>query len=247
VSAASLGGEPVEAVLLDYGLTLMTYTRPVAALHLAYSRIAVLLGDAHWTADALLSAVHDRVDARVAEHEASGSLEEIDIAAAHRDAYRDLGVSLDAERLDAVMQLEQEAWWEGIHVAPDAPSTLGALRAAGLRLGICSNAPYRPASMREQLRHVGLLPLVDAAVFSGEVGWRKPSPRIFSAALAALGAEPQATVHVGDRVREDVDGAHAVGMRAIRLREHHDDVDPEGRADAVLDRLSDLPRLLGVR
>jgi putative hydrolase of the HAD superfamily len=246
VSAASLRGEPVEAVLFDYGLTLMTYTRPVAALHAAYSRIAAMLGDPRWTAETLLEAVHDRVDARVAEHEASGSLEEIDIVAAHRDAYGELGVSLDAVRLDSVMREEQEAWWAGIHVAPGAPATLRALRAAGLRLGICSNAPYRPASMREQLRVVGLLPLVDAAVFSGEVGWRKPSPRIFAAALAALGADARTTVHVGDRVREDVDGAHAVGMRAVRLREHHDDVDPEGRADAVLDRLGDLPRLLGV-
>jgi putative hydrolase of the HAD superfamily len=100
--------------------------------------------------------------------------------------------------------------------------------------------------MREQLAHVGLLPLVDAAVFSGEVGWRKPSPRIFAAALQALGARPGAAVHVGDRVREDIDGAHAAGMRAVRLREHHDDPDPEGRADAVLDRLADLPALLGL-
>jgi putative hydrolase of the HAD superfamily len=100
--------------------------------------------------------------------------------------------------------------------------------------------------MREQLRHVGLLPLLDAAVFSSEVGWRKPSPQIFRAALAALGARPQTTVHVGDRLREDVDGAHAVGMRAVRLREHHDDPDPDRRADAVLDRLADLPRLLGL-
>ena len=100
--------------------------------------------------------------------------------------------------------------------------------------------------MREQLAHVGLLPMVDAAVFSGEVGWRKPSPQIFAAALQALGAHPATTVHVGDRIREDVDGAHAAGMRAIRLREHYDDPDPDSRADAVLDRLADLPALLGI-
>jgi putative hydrolase of the HAD superfamily len=239
-----LDGEPVEAVLFDYGLTLMTFTRPVDALHRAYQRIAATLGDRRWTAGTLLDAVHDRVDARVAAHEAAGTLEEIDISAAHRDAYRELGIDLDAAALDAAMREEQVAWWDGIHVAPDAPATLRILRDHGLRLGICSNAPYRPASMREQLAHVGLLPLVDAAVFSGEVGWRKPSPRIFAAALQALGAQPATTVHVGDRVREDVDGAHAAGMRAIRLREHHDDPDLEGRADAVLDELAGLPALL---
>jgi len=246
VAAAQLDGRPVEAILFDYGLTLMTYARPVDALRRAYERIAASLGDTRWSAGTLLDAVHDRVDARVVAHEAAGTLAEIDIAAAHRDAYRELGLDLDPEALDTAMREEQVAWWDGIHVAPDAPATLRALRAGGLRLGICSNAPYRPASMREQLAHVGLLPLVDAAVFSGEVGWRKPSPHIFAAALEALGAQPATTVHVGDRVREDVDGAHAAGMRAIRLREHHDDPDPEGRADAVLDRLANLPALLGL-
>mgnify|MGYP002144154748 CR=1 FL=1 len=42
----------------------------------------------------------------------------------------------------------------------------------------------------------GLLPLVDSAVFSSGVGWRKPSPRIFAAALEALHAEPATTVMV---------------------------------------------------
>jgi putative hydrolase of the HAD superfamily len=247
VTAAHLGTQPVAAVLFDYGLTLITYTRPADALRRAYTQIAATLpGEGHWDAALLLDAVHDRVDARVAEHEAAASLAEIDIVQAHRDAYQDLGITLTPERLDAAMRLEQEAWWEGIHAAPDAKPTLQALRQAGLRLGICSNAPYRPASMREQLRHVGLLPLVDAAVFSSEVGWRKPSPHIFQAALAALQADPQTTVHVGDRLREDVDGAHAAGMRAIRLREHHDDPDPDQRADAVLDRLAGLPALLGL-
>ena len=241
-------GTPVRAVLFDYGLTLITFTRPAEALHRAYTCIAALLpprDDRPWDADELLDAVHDRVDARVAEHEAAGSLEEIDIRRAHAEAYAELGVRLDAATLDEAMRLEQEAWWDGIHVAPGAPGTLTALRRAGLRLGICSNAPYRPGSMRAQLAQVGLLPLVDAAVFSGEVGWRKPSPRIFAAALEALGAEPAGTVMVGDRVREDVDGAHAAGMRAVRLREHHDDADPDARAEAVLDRLTGLPALLG--
>ena len=247
MTTAQLGDQPVTAVLFDYGLTLITYARPVDALRRAYAQIATTLPGANrWDPDQLLEAVHDRVDARVAEHEAAGNLEEIDVVQAHRAAYADLGIALDPDRLDQAMRLEQEAWWQGIHVAPDAPTTLAALRASGLRLGICSNAPYRPASMREQLRHVGLLPLVDAAVFSSEVGWRKPSPQIFRAALAALGANPQTTVHVGDRLREDVDGAHAAGLRAIRLREHYDDPDPDRRADAVLDRLADLPALLGL-
>jgi HAD superfamily hydrolase (TIGR01509 family) len=244
-----LPGPPVRAVIFDYGLTLVTYARPDAALHQAYTRIAATLparrDGAPWQADELLDAVHDRVDARVAAHESSGSLDEIDIVRAHREAYAELGVELEGAALDEAMRLEQEAWWRGMRVAPGSVPTLTALRASGLRLGVCSNAPYRPASMRAQLAHVGLLPLVDAAVFSSEVGRRKPAPEIFAATLEALGADARTTVMVGDRLREDVDGAHAAGMRAVRLREHHDDPDPDARADAVLDRLLDLPALLG--
>jgi putative hydrolase of the HAD superfamily len=250
VSRAALRGEPVSAVLFDYGLTLVTYTRPDAALHRAYTRIAALLpphsGGRPWNPDELLDVVHDRIDARVAEHEASGTLEELDIYAAHRAAYSEIGADLSPDALDTAMRLEQEAWWQGMRVAADTVPVLSALRRAGLRLGICSNAPYRPASMRDQLAHVGLLPLVDAAVFSGEVGWRKPSPVIFTAALTALDAAAETTVMIGDRLREDIDGAHAAGLRAIRLREHHDDPDPDERADAVIDRLGDLPALLGL-
>jgi HAD superfamily hydrolase (TIGR01549 family) len=241
-------GTPVKAVLLDYGLTLVTHTRPTEALHRAYTRIARGLprrpDGRPWSPEELLVAIHDRVDDRVRANEKAMALHEIDIAAAHRDAYAALGVALDPEQIDHAMRLEQEAWWEGVQVASDTVATLVTLRQAGLRLGICSNAAYRAPSMLAQLDHVGLLPLVDSAVFSSEVGWRKPAPQIFAAALAALDAEATTTVMVGDTVAADVDGAHAAGMRAVLLREHRRDPDPAAHADAVLDRLADLPALL---
>ncbi len=101
--------------------------------------------------------------------------------------------------------------------------------------------------MRDQVRHVGIGDLVDAAVFSSEVGWRKPSPRIFSAALAALGATAAGTVFVGDRLREDVGGAHGAGMRAVlveRRGRQARDVGAVEQPDAVVGSLRELPALL---
>ena len=241
-------GTPVRAVLFDYGLTLVSHTRPDAALHRAYSHIATLLppreGAAPWQAEELLLAVHDWVDERVAANEASGSLREIDVVAAHLDAYAALGVAIDPSQLDEATRLEQEAWWKGVHLTPGATETLATLRQAGMRLGICSNAAYRPELMHAQLEHAGIAALVDSAVFSSEVGWRKPSPHIFDAALRALGAEPATTVMVGDSVRADIAGAHGAGMRAIRVREHRDDLDQSDRAEAVVDRLAEIEPLL---
>jgi len=129
---------------------------------------------------------------------------------------------------------------------PDTVATLRALRYAGLRVGICSNASYRAASMHEQLRHTGLDTLIDSAVFSAEVGWRKPSPRLFTAALASLGASAAHTVFVGDRMREDIVGASRAGMRTVLVA--RDQSAAHGRQqdgpDAVITSLSELPALL---
>ncbi|MFN2452192.1 MAG: HAD family hydrolase [Candidatus Dormibacteria bacterium] len=248
MSSAELGGRAVEALLIDYGLTLVTFTRPDAALSDAYSRIAGLIrapGE-RVPAARLLGEVHQRVEAAVHEHSRSGAAREVDIAALHAEAYAALGHPLGLAEVDEVMRIEQEAWWHGLTLAPGVVETLRALRGAGLRLGLCSNAPYRVESLRGQLSHLGLARWLDSATFSAEVGWRKPATELFSAALAALGTTASATVMVGDAAREDVAGARAAGMRSIRSREFRDDDDPAAAADLVIDNFAALPAALGL-
>ncbi len=241
---------PVTAVLFDYGLTLVHFHRPAEAIDAAQEQIAALLEAAgHPRPDVaeLRSAVHDRVASEVAAHDAGGALEEIDVTALERGAFAAIGLALDADLLDRCSMLVQEAWWHGVQLYPEARASLRALRAGGLRIGLCSNAPYRSQSMHQQLAHVGIDVLLDAAVFSAEVGWRKPSPRLFEAALRALGARAEETVFVGDRLREDVGGAAAAGMRTVlvvRDDAAHPDVSAPQQPDAVVRSLSELPALL---
>jgi HAD superfamily hydrolase (TIGR01549 family) len=245
-----LGAGPVAGVLFDYGLTLVHFERPVEAIDRAQEAIAALVVQAgHSRPDVaeLRSAVHDRVDDEVAGHYASGALEEIDVAALERRAFADIGLRLDAELLDRCSALVQEAWWHGVRLYPDVLAGLRSLRQGGLRIGLCSNAPYRPASMHAQLAHVGLERLLDAAVFSAEVGWRKPSRRLFDASLHALGTSARETVFVGDRRREDVGGAAAAGMRTaliVRDGAAPQDAEPGPEPDAIIHTLDELPALL---
>ncbi len=64
--------------------------------------------------------------------------------------------------------------------------------------------------------------------------------------------DPVGVVHVGDLRRTDVAGARALGMATVRFRGVvEDDVPEEGdddgpEADHVIDRLAELPALLGV-
>ncbi|GAC1338389.1 MAG: hypothetical protein NVSMB29_04150 [Candidatus Dormibacteria bacterium] len=238
----------MSALLLDYGLTLVTYSRPHAALRQGFLRIAALLSaeSGHPPAEALIEQLHDRVEAEVRDHAGGSAARELDMARLYGEAYAEMGLPLSDALLDEVMRIEQEAWWQGMRVGPGVIGTLHRLRASGLRVGLCSNAPYRVASLRGQLEYLGLAPCLDSATFSAEVGWRKPSPALFMAALRALGTSAEATVMVGDAVREDVGGARGAGLRVIRSREFHDDPDRSVEPDLVIDRFSDLPSALGL-
>lgn len=98
--------------------------------------------------------------------------------------------------------------------------TLRAIAARGLKIALVSNYDSRLHRVAAEL---GLTPFFDAIIVSSETGWAKPSPRIYAAALAALGVAPGEALMVGDRPREDVAGARAAGLGALLY-------DPRGRA-----------------
>jgi HAD superfamily hydrolase (TIGR01509 family) len=232
----------LQGVLFDYGETLVQFVRPDAALAEADARIAALLAaSGHGTLppERLRATVFDRVDHDVLEHQRRGELREISVMDASRVAYADAGIALDDSLLDEVLRIEQEAWWQGAGLDPAALPLLDGLRQDGLRVGLCSNAPYRVASLHAQLAHVGLDAHIDTVTFSAEVGWRKPSARMFAAALAALGTDAAGTVMVGDSEANDIAGAHGAGMRAVLLRRGGGDAPSEG--DAVVTALGDVP------
>jgi epoxide hydrolase-like predicted phosphatase len=100
-------------------------------------------------------------------------------------------------------------------------------RAAGLRTGLISN------SMGGASYDRSLFPqLFDGVVISGEVGLHKPQPEIFLLGAERAGLEAEQCVFVDD-LRENCEGAEAVGMTAV-LHRGADTTVPE------------LERLLGV-
>lgn len=133
------------------------------------------------------------------------------------------------DRLAAIFGLDDHATLDGLcrvfmepifargRLYGDVKPTLRSLRALGVKTAIVSNSPWgSPAGLwRRELERLGLAPLVDEAVFCGDVGWRKPEPRVFLYALGRLGVEAGDSVFVGDDPRWDVEGPRAVGVRAV--------------------------------
>ncbi|MBC8364120.1 MAG: HAD-IA family hydrolase [Actinobacteria bacterium] len=129
-------------------------------------------------------------------------------------------------------------------------ATLAALSGAGLRVGLISDTSLAGGRhLRGYLEDHGLLDHIDHCSFSDEVGVYKPEAAIFHDCLAGLDiADPAGVVHVGDLRRTDVAGARNMGMTPVRFSGVVDDDDrSEGpEAHHVIDRLVDLPALLGV-
>ena len=102
----------------------------------------------------------------------------------------------------------------GYRLFDDARPALEALAGRGLRLGVVSN--FEPW-LEDVLALEGVDHLFAAVAISGKLGVAKPDPEIFLAALAEAGADPAATVHVGDQPANDVAAARAGGITPVLI------------------------------
>jgi HAD superfamily hydrolase (TIGR01549 family) len=116
---------------------------------------------------------------------------------------------------------EMEGAWADAHhfeLYDDALPVLDAVRTRGLRVGLLSNSARDLGAF---VAHHRLT--VDAVLTSGVHGKTKPHETIFRRMLELLDVLAGDAVMVGDTVEDDVDGAVAVGMRAVlvdRERRH---------------------------
>ena len=62
----------------------------------------------------------------------------------------------------------------------------------------------------------GALDYLDAGIYSFRIGVTKPDPRMYAAAMDALGARPESCLFVDDRV-ENLEGATALGIHAAQM------------------------------
>jgi len=125
---------------------------------------------------------------------------------------------------------------------PDAAQTLTSLRTSGVKLGLITNGSVRMQSRK--LECLALAPLFDTILISDAEGVSKPDRRIFHRALERLHTRPAHGVFVGDHPDVDMVGARGAGMRAVWRRDPM--VTGAVDADAVIEELGDLLRLLGL-
>jgi putative hydrolase of the HAD superfamily len=104
-----------------------------------------------------------------------------------------------------------EAW----RCDADAGAVLPELARRGMMLGVASNFDQR--LRRVMAGFPELRALADRLVISSEVGWRKPAPEFFATVCERFGLPPKRVLLVGDDLRNDYEGAHAAGLKAVLL------------------------------
>ena len=108
---------------------------------------------------------------------------------------RTLGAEREETQVAAAAAIRTALYRRNLTPRADSQETLAALRSAGVRLALVSNAgPQTPELWRE----TDLAPLVEVAVISAEARVAKPDPRIYRLAIEGLGLEPETCLFVGD-------------------------------------------------
>jgi HAD superfamily hydrolase (TIGR01662 family) len=222
------------AVVFDYGLTIVTFVYPEAALLAVLERFRPAITQAIGREAPAATELMARVLMPLEDTLQTFGMDEVDYLQVYDEAWRAVGIELPRDLLYRVLDAEQRCWDAAVRFTPGAIETLQQLRVRGLKTGIASNAAFPPEMMHRQLRDIGLAPLLDAAVFSSEIGKRKPSPELYRAVLERLGVSPAESLYVGDRLIEDYEGPRQVGMRSVLYaREAPDGVERIERLDQL--------------
>ena len=208
----------IKAVFFDYYNTLVDYDPPREETH------AKLLGEMgiKITPKELLRPIMLADDFLSKEHSqkslAKRSKEEIAALYGRYQAMilKEAGLEASPELIGNVLKR-----WMSIELKmalyKDVAPALDELKERGLTLGLISNVDRDIDADYERL---GLANWLQLKITSKDVGFTKPRPEIFQAAVKEAGVKPAEAIYVGDQYDIDVVGANGAGMRGILIDRH---------------------------
>ena len=241
---------PLKGVLFDLGSTLQEYRHEdwdaiAGAINRDLYRYIASRGQAHRLPplDAFLELVNTSVQSRRSSTAATlRSHSMLDV----------LGSVFEQHGIEDMRAEECLLPWYSrltdlIYIERDVKPTLRLLHQGGLKLGLVSNTSWPSMAHDADLERFGIRDLLECRLYSCEVGWEKPAPKIFEEALRCLELPPAQVAFVGDFLRYDIAGAQGVGMKGIwkRVPDRPQEIDDHSVVpDAVITRIGELPGVL---
>ena len=149
----------------------------------------------------------------------------------------DLGLEIKQERLEHIEALYNRFY--RIELFPGVREMLEEL-SKKYHLAIVANAITTVSKLA--LEKLDLAKYFDYIILSRDLGVRKPDPEIFIYALRSMWIKASETIHVGDSLRDDVQGAKDAGMKTVWIK--GDEEPTTIQPDYVIAKITELPSLL---
>ena len=176
--------------------------------------------------------------------------EETDAYTIVRTLAREIDPTIPEERIQEATRVRIQRFKDSLARIPtENVETLRDLKAAGLRLGLISNADVMEAAPWPTCPLAGLF---DVELFSCAVGLVKPEPAIYARCIRALGVSPMSCLFVGDGGSNELVGAKAAGMSTVFVSGVMATLWPEriaerrATSDHHVERIPELLTLLGL-
>ncbi len=147
------------------------------------------------------------------------------------DARQALEVAADARKKGKEVLVGRKPF-EGV------ARTLADLQAAGVKLVVLSDTESDEKQARRVLVSLGIEGYFNAVITSRDIGYAKPAPEAYQAAVEALGVARESCGFVGHDA-DELAGAGEAGLYAIAYN-----CDPAVPADVYIEQFSDLGKLV---
>ncbi|MEM7798907.1 MAG: HAD family hydrolase, partial [Chloroflexota bacterium] len=154
-----------------------------------------------------------------------------------------LTYGLDDEEAISLASTTQLALYRETHqLYPDVEPIFAFLSGQNCRLGLMTNGASD--TQREKLITVGLESRFDVIAISGEVGDRKPNPKIFDFVLEQIDIPPTKALMIGDNLGTDILGARQAGWKSAWINRSEAKPSLEIVPDFTIDSLTELIDIL---
>jgi putative hydrolase of the HAD superfamily len=242
-----------DVILFDWGGTLARVARQAERFALGAAQASrILCTSASTTAIQRLGIAILEAETQAA---ADPQHREADLSLVLAEWAARLAGSVTPEQLAAARDALGLQWVGSLDVFPGVLEALAELKRRGYRMGLVSNCTVPREYCLKELDRQGLAALMDFTIVSSAVGYRKPSPVIYDAAVREAfpnGQRPDLSrvLFVGDSPALDVIAPAAMGMKTALVggppslwpEEDYARARPDLRVDSVTELPAHLAR-----
>jgi len=158
-----------------------------------------------------------------------------------------LEVILKKEELEELAMVSIQAWAEYHKIDINSTKILSELKQRNYKIALVSDFEH-PPYIYKFLEKYELKSFFDSIIISGNIGVKKPHPKMFNMALQETQLRANEVLFIGDSMKHDIQGANGVGMVPILINRKslHDLVEKFKEKYFIVNSLTKLKEIIKI-